>query len=86
MNVQEFYSREEVEQRLGISTHVLGTTRLRAETIAQIRNAGIRNIELCAMSSSHYDYLDRRQTKEIMNECRKQGVKVVSFHGADPIH
>ena len=86
INIQNAYSLEEIRQRLGISTHVLGPDRLGPETIETIRKSGISNIELCACEQLHYDYLDRDQTREIMNACRDQAVNVVSFHGRDPMH
>lgn len=85
-NIQNAYSLEEIKQRLGVSTHVLGPDRLGPKTIETIRKSGISNIELCACEQLHYDYLDGDQTREIMNACREQAVNVVSFHGHDPMH
>ena len=50
--------------------------------IAQVREAGIRRLEVCGLHPpSHYDYRDRAQIREIASECRKQGIEIVAVHG-----
>ena len=52
---------------------------LRAE-LAAVRAAGIQRIELVMMPEM-FDFRNRAQTSEVLSECRKQGVLVVSVHG-----
>ena len=54
--------------------------RLGARHVAAIRELGIQRIEL-VMKPETFDFRDRRQVKEVLAECRKQGVSVVSVHG-----
>jgi sugar phosphate isomerase/epimerase len=48
--------------------------------VATIRELGIQRIEL-VMKPETFDFQDRRQVKEMLAECGKQGVSVVSVHG-----
>ena len=74
---------EEIQERLGLSTVAIpAEERLSARHIAMIREAGITRIEVCGLfAPSHYDYHDRGQVSEIMAECDRQGVSIVSVHG-----
>ena len=76
-------SKDEVRKRMGISTHVIGSDRLEPETLRRIRRSGIPNIELCAMSPSHYDIQDRAQTAEVEEACQELGLGIVSVHAED---
>lgn len=71
---------EEMGTRLGISTAVYQKIRLGARQIAEIRQAGITRIEISSIPRS-FDYHNRLQVAEILEECRKQGVTVVAVHG-----
>lgn len=74
------YTSAEIAARLGISMAVFQKKRLGARHIAAIRKAGIQRIELLMMPQT-FDFRDRRQVSEVLSECRKQGVSVVSVHG-----
>lgn len=74
------YTAAEIARRLGISMAVFQKERLGARHVAAIRELGIQRIEL-VMKPETFDFQDRRQTKEVLDECRKQGVSVVSVHG-----
>jgi sugar phosphate isomerase/epimerase len=74
------YTATEIEERLGISMAVFQKERLAARHVAAIRESGIKRIEL-VMKPETFDFQDRRQTEEVLDECRKQGVSVVSVHG-----
>lgn len=76
-------SRDQVRQRMGLSTHVIGSDRLEGETLRSIRRSGIENIELCAMTPSHCDITDSGQTQEIAQACQDLGLAIVSLHGED---
>ncbi|MCP5109366.1 MAG: hypothetical protein GY953_00875 [bacterium] len=52
-----------------------------AREIAAIRDKGIRRIELL-IKDGCFDYRDRAQMAEVLAECGRQGVSVVSVHGA----
>jgi sugar phosphate isomerase/epimerase len=54
--------------------------RLGARHIAAVRAAGIRHIEL-TMIPGRIDIRDRAQVSEILAECRRQEVSIVSIHG-----
>ncbi len=71
---------QEIGARLGISTAIFQRVELGARQIAEIREAGITRIELSVITGC-LDYRNRHQVSEIRNECRKQGVTVVSVHG-----
>jgi len=74
------YTAAEIAGRLGISMAVFQKERLSARHVAAIRELGIQRIEL-VMKPETFDFQDRRQTGKILDECRKQGVSVVSVHG-----
>jgi len=74
------YTAAEIAVRLGISMAVFQKERLAARHVAAIRELGIQRIEL-VMKPETLDFQDRRQVKEILAECQKQGVSVVSVHG-----
>jgi sugar phosphate isomerase/epimerase len=74
------WSTEEISAKLGISTAIYQKIRLGAEQIAEIRSAGVKRIEIL-LKPSHFDCHDSAQVKEILDECRKQDVKIVSVHG-----
>ena len=70
----------EISDRLGLSTAIYQKSRLGAQHIAAIRQAGITRIELSIIQGC-LDHKDQRQTSEILNACRSEGVTVVSVHG-----
>jgi len=72
---------EAIRQRLGVSTIAIAGN-VGAREIAMIREAGITRVELCGLAlPAQYDYHNRTQVREIMDECRAQGVRIVSVHG-----
>ena len=73
------YTATEIAARLGISMAVFQKERLGARHVAAIRQFGIRHIELVMMPKT-FDFRDRRQVSEVLSECRKQGISVVSVH------
>jgi len=74
------YTAAEIVGRLGISMAVFQMERLGARHVVAIRELGIQRIEL-VMKPETFDFQDRRQVQEVLAECRKQGVSVVSVHG-----
>jgi sugar phosphate isomerase/epimerase len=74
------YTAAEIAQKLGISMAVFQAERLDARHVVAIRQLGIRRIELL-MAPTTFDFQDRQQVKEVLAECQKQGVSVVSVHG-----
>lgn len=74
------YSAREIDRRLGISMAVYSKDRLGARHIAAVRAAGISRIELLMMPET-FDLHDRAQVSEILRECRRQKVSIVSAHG-----
>jgi len=71
---------EEIKPRLGISTAIYQKSTLGARHIAEIREAGVSRIEISSIPRC-FDYRNDNQVAEVLGECRKQGVKVVSVHG-----
>ncbi len=74
------YTAQEIAARLGISMAVYQKERLGARHIAAIRAAGISHIEL-VMMPPRFDLHNRAQVTEVLRECRRQKVTVVSVHG-----
>jgi sugar phosphate isomerase/epimerase len=74
------YTAREIAARLGISMAVYQKERLGARHIAAIRTAGISRIELLMMPQT-FDLNDRAQVSEVLRECRRQKVAIVSVHG-----
>jgi sugar phosphate isomerase/epimerase len=74
------YTAREISDRLGISTAVYQKEPLGARHIAAIRAAGINHIEL-TMIPQRFDIHNRTQVSEILGECRRQKVAIVSVHG-----
>ena len=74
------YTAREIASRLGISMAVYQKERLGARHIAAVRAAGIRHIEL-TMIPQRFDLTDRTQVSEIIRECQRQKVTIVSVHG-----
>jgi len=74
------YTAREIAARLGISMAVYQKERLGARHIAYIRAAGISRIELLMMPPM-FNLHDRAQISEVLRECRRQKVTVVSVHG-----
>lgn len=74
---------EAIQQRLGFSTIAMaGDVALGARQMAMIREAGIMRIEICGLHApTHFDYHNRTQVQEIRDECRTQGIRIVSVHG-----
>jgi sugar phosphate isomerase/epimerase len=74
------YTAREIAARLGISMAVYQKERLGARHVAAIRTAGISQIELLMMPQT-FDLHDHAQVSEVLRECRRQKVTVVSVHG-----
>lgn len=74
------YTAREIAARLGISMAVYQKERLGARHVAAVRAAGISRIEL-TMIPQRFDIHDRAQVSEVLRECRRQKVTVVSVHG-----
>ena len=74
------YTAQEIAARLGISMAVYQKERLGARHVAAIRAAGISHIEL-TMMPPRFDLHNRAQVTEVLRECRRQKVTVVSVHG-----
>ena len=74
------YTAGEISARLGISMAVYQKERLGARHVAAVRAAGIRHIEI-TMIPERIDIHNRSQISEILAECEKQGVRIVSIHG-----
>lgn len=74
------WTAEEIGNCLGISTAVYQKMQLGARQIAEIRQAGIKRIEI-SMILPRFDYRNRSQVSEVLEECEKQGVKIVGIHG-----
>jgi sugar phosphate isomerase/epimerase len=73
------YAAKDISARLGISMAVYQKERLGARHIAAVRAAGIKHIEL-TMIPERIDIHDRTQISEILAECRRQEVSIVSIH------
>jgi len=71
----------EIRRRLGISTAIYQRRRLGARDIAAIRENGIARIELLVKDGC-FDFKDTQQTAEVVGECAKQGVAIVSVHAS----
>jgi sugar phosphate isomerase/epimerase len=74
------YAAWEIAARLGISMAVYQKERLGARHVAAVRAAGISCIELLMMPQT-FDLHDHAQVSEVLRECRRQKVTVVSVHG-----
>lgn len=74
------WTTEEISSRLAMSLSIYSKTRLGAREIAEVRRAGITRVELL-VHPDHFDSHDRLQVTEVVNECRKQGIDIVSVHG-----
>jgi len=74
------WTAEEIGCRLGISTAIYQKIPLGAREIAAIRHSGITRIELLLKPGS-FHYRNRAQAAEVLDECRRQGITVVSVHG-----
>jgi sugar phosphate isomerase/epimerase len=74
------YTTREIAARLGISMALYQKERLGARHVAAVRAAGISRIEL-TMIPQRFDIHDRAQVSEVLRECRRQKVTVVSVHG-----
>lgn len=74
------WTAEEIRARLGMSAAIYQKVRLGAREIAAIRENGIQRIELLAKHES-FDFENRFQVAEVLAECKRQGITVVSIHG-----
>lgn len=74
------WTAEEIGNCLGISTAVYQKIRLGAQQIAEIRQAGIKRIEI-SLILPRFDYRDHSQVAEVLGECEKQGIEIVGVHG-----
>jgi sugar phosphate isomerase/epimerase len=74
------YTAGQIAARLGISMAVYSKERIGARHIAAIRAAGISRIELLMLPRT-FDLHDHDQVSEILRECRRQKVSIVSVHG-----
>lgn len=69
-----------IDAYLGISTAVYQKMRLGAQQIAEIRQAGIKRMEISLIPNS-FDYQSCSQAAEVLGECGKQDIEVVGVHG-----
>ena len=82
------WTSQEIRERLGISTGAFKTLGpIGAKEIAAIREAGITRIEINGLDRSNtptpaFDFHNPSQASEILTECQKQGVSIVSVHAA----
>jgi len=74
------YTAGEIAGRLGVSMTIYVKERLGARHVAAVREAGISRVEL-AMIPESFDLQDRAQVKDVLAECRRQQVAIVSVHG-----
>ena len=74
------YTAREITTRLGISMAVYQKEPLGARHVAAVRAAGISRIELTIIPQK-FDIHNRAQVSEILTECRRQKVTIVSVHG-----
>ena len=74
------YTAGEISARLGISMAVYQKERLGARHVAAVRAAGISRIEL-TMIPGHIDVHSQAQMSELLAECERQKVRIVSVHG-----
>lgn len=74
------YTAREIKARLGISMAVYQKERLGARHVVAVREAGIDRIELVIIPRS-FDINNRAQVSEILTECQRQKVTIVSIHG-----
>jgi len=59
-----------------------GNVALGAKDMAMIGEAGITRVEICGLYwPMCYDYHNRGQVREIIDECRRQGISIVAVHG-----
>ena len=72
-----------IRQRLGVSTIAMpGDTALAARHMGMIRESGITRVEICGLHlPTHYDYHNRSQVRELTDECRALGIRIVAVHG-----
>lgn len=83
------WTSQEIQERLGISTGAVKTFGgpIGAREIAAIREAGITRIEIDGLPGSDtpmpaFDFHNSSQVSEILAECQKQSVSIVSVHVA----
>ncbi len=74
------YTSEQIASRLGIATAVYQKEKLGARHIAAIAELGIRFIEV-TMIPGCFDVSDKNQVQDILGECERQKVSIVSIHG-----
>ena len=74
------WTSDQIADRLGISTAVFQNHQLGGRHIAQIREAGMRRIEISSIPRS-IDICNAEQNQEIREACSREGIKVVSVHG-----
>ncbi|MBN1672456.1 MAG: sugar phosphate isomerase/epimerase [Kiritimatiellae bacterium] len=75
----------QISGRLGISMAIFQKIRVGARQVTQIREAGIARIELLvrpatAEQAATFDTADKAQVAEVLGECQRQGVRIVSIH------
>ena len=73
------WTKQEIAEKLGISSAVYQKVKLGAREIGVIAKAGIRKLEIACVPHS-FDYRDRGQRTAVEKECTKQGIDIVSFH------
>lgn len=80
-----WWTEAEIQKRLGTSTGPFPPdVPVGAREIARIRSLGIQAVELCGLHTlPHFDHRNGAQVKEIMDECRKQGVEIVAVHAPE---
>lgn len=74
------WSAQEISSQLGISSAVYKKVGFGAREVVQIREAGIKHLELSTNAS--FDYRNRKKGSEIARECEKVDLNISSFHTA----
>lgn len=74
------WTEERIHAHLALSMAIYQRTQLGAQQIAEVRQAGIRRIELSSIPRS-LNLGDRQQLSDILRACERQGVTIVSVHG-----
>ena len=78
--MSDYYTAEEIRQRLSISTLVLqGYRPFGEESLRELVEENIRRIEIVE-SPDQYDLSDIRSMRLVGETCRKSGVEVVAYH------
>ena len=79
---KEFYTVDELRNRLSISTKVFwGHQPISERSLEEIARHGIKRIELLE-SCEQFDMTDIRSMKVIGKACESCGIKIVAYHAS----